>query len=88
MEKSKYYNDRICRGKYESNFSIVKKMSLTHVAKRVESERRAKTGDGYGIITNIEQTISALWLKDQEVSKMTSKQIQEALKSQNDVKML
>jgi len=68
MEKSRYYNDRVCRGKFESNFSIVKKMSLTHVSKRVESERRAKTGDGYGVITNIEQTISSLWLKDQEVS--------------------
>jgi hypothetical protein len=27
LDKSKYYNDRVCRGKFEANFSIVKVMS-------------------------------------------------------------
>ena len=81
LEKSKYYNDRICRGKFESNFSIVKKMSQTHVAKKVDQDRRGKSTDSFGVISNIEQTISSLWLKNQPVSQMTSTQIQEALKS-------
>jgi hypothetical protein len=33
LDKSKYYNDRICRGKFEANFSIVKKMSQNHAKK-------------------------------------------------------
>lgn len=30
IEKSKYYNDRMIRGKTEAKFSIVRKMSQNH----------------------------------------------------------
>lgn len=39
MDKSKYYNDRVVRGKMESNFSIVKKMSQNHAAKKAQSDK-------------------------------------------------
>ncbi len=34
LEKSKYYNDRMCRGKVEARFSIVRKMSQNHASKK------------------------------------------------------
>lgn len=34
LEKSKYYNDRMCRGKFEARFSIVRKMSQNHAMKK------------------------------------------------------
>lgn len=34
LEKSKYYNDRMCRGKTEAKFSIVRKMSQNHASKK------------------------------------------------------
>ena len=42
LEKSKYYNDRMIRGKVEARFSIVRKMSQNHAVKKfkVGSHRR------------------------------------------------
>ena len=34
IDKSKYYNDRMIRGKYEARFSIVRKMSENHASKK------------------------------------------------------
>jgi len=56
LERSKYYNDRMCRGKFESNFSMVKKMSQNNAKKKAAQDEQFK---GYfnGIITNIEHTL-------------------------------
>ena len=53
LERSKYYNDRMCRGKFESNFSIVKKMSQNNAKKKANQDEQNK-GYFYGSITNIE----------------------------------
>lgn len=63
LEKSKYYNDRICRGKFESNQSIVKKMSQNHIDKISNHEITESKGLLLGTITNIEKTINRLWMK-------------------------
>ena len=34
LEKSKYYNERMCRGKSEARFSIVRKMSNNNAMKK------------------------------------------------------
>jgi hypothetical protein len=63
MEKSKYYNDRVLRGKVESNFSIVKKMSQNHANKKANQDYKDR-GSGFGIISNIERTIIKMWMRD------------------------
>ena len=37
LDKSKYYNERMCRGKFEARFSIVKKMSNNNAMKKYKS---------------------------------------------------
>ena len=34
LDKSKYYNDRMVRGKFEAKFSILKIMSENHITKK------------------------------------------------------
>jgi hypothetical protein len=43
----------MCRGKFESNFSIVKKMSQNNARKKAVQDEQNK-GYFYGTITNIE----------------------------------
>ena len=44
------------RGKVETNYSIVKKMSQTHAEKKVTQDFM-KRGSGFSVITNIDETI-------------------------------
>jgi hypothetical protein len=53
MEKSKYYNDRVVRGKTESNFSLVKKMSQNNAEKKAAVDLKNRSS-GFGLITNLE----------------------------------
>jgi hypothetical protein len=54
LEKSKYYNDRMIRGKLEAKFSIVRKMSENHAKKKYKSK---KEGGLIKSIKNIGQGI-------------------------------
>ena len=56
LDRSKYYNDRVCRGKFEANFSIVKKMSQDHIVKHVHQSKIMK-GHFFGMISNIDHTL-------------------------------
>ena len=49
LEKSKYYNDRMTRGKFEARFSIVRKMSENHAKKKYKQKSK-----GIKQIKNIE----------------------------------
>jgi hypothetical protein len=63
VDKAKYYDDRARRGKFETNFSIVKKMSQTHAKKRASVDALNR-GTQYGLITNIAETLSRLIQKE------------------------
>lgn len=40
LEKSRYYNDRMIRGKLEAKFSIVRKMSENHAKKKYKFKKK------------------------------------------------
>lgn len=55
LEKAKYYNDRMTRGKFEARFSIVRKMSENHAKKKFKPRTK-----GVKHIKNIENGIKKL----------------------------
>ena len=42
LEKSIYYNDRVMRGKYEAQFSLVRKMTLNWLLRNEVNKTRSK----------------------------------------------
>lgn len=42
LDKAKYYNDRMTRGKFEARFSIVRKMSLNHAKKKYKAKGKSE----------------------------------------------
>lgn len=49
MDKAKYYNDRMIRGKVEARFSIVRKMSQNHAIKKYKTGGHRR----FGYVKNI-----------------------------------
>ena len=50
LEKSKYYNDRMMRGKVEAEFSIVRKMSLNWLLRNETDKQIPKNRSSNSLI--------------------------------------
>ena len=68
LEKAKYYNDRMIRGKVEARFSIVRKMSQNHASKKYKASGHRR----FGNVKNIAQGLKKL-LSDGDKRKDLSK---------------
>ena len=63
LEKSKYYNDRMTRGKFEAKFSLVRKMSENHAKKMFKKPSKSiKTIKSVG--SGIKRLLSDDYKKD------------------------
>jgi hypothetical protein len=78
----------MCRGKFESNFSIVKKMSQNNTRKKAVQDEQNK-GYFYGTITNIEQTLERFLQREiQDAFRLGYKMSDDIVKNSYEVKLL